>query len=97
MGKYDDLIGSCEIKISVSDVLAEQEALNKAAQKVCELAGEEFDVDSERQLARILYDKLGLPPVKKTAAGYSTDTETLEKLQGKHPIIDAILEYRSKG
>ena len=59
------------------------------------LAGEDtFNINSTQQLGKILFDKLGLPPVKKTKTGYSTNAEVLEKLRGQHPIIEAILEYR---
>lgn len=58
------------------------------------LAGEEFNVNSTKQLGEILFEKLKLPVVKKTKNGYSTDVETLEKLQGEHEIIEKILEYR---
>ncbi len=58
------------------------------------LAGEEFNINSTQQLGTILFDKLGLPPVKKTKTGYSTNAEVLEKLQGEHAIIDVILDYR---
>lgn len=58
------------------------------------LAGEEFNVNSTRQLGAILFDKLGLPVQKKTKTGYSTDVAVLEKLVGLHPIIEKILSYR---
>ena len=61
---------------------------------IYDLAGETFNLNSTQQLGRILFDKLGLPPVKKTKTGYSTNAEVLEKLRGKHRIIDLILEYR---
>ena len=61
---------------------------------ICDLAGETFNVNSTQQLGHILFDKLGLPPVKKTKTGYSTSAEVLDKLRGSHPIIDVILEYR---
>jgi len=57
-------------------------------------AGEEFNINSTRQLGVILFDKLGLTAIKKTKTGYSTDVEVLEKLLGKHPIIEKLLEYR---
>ena len=47
-----------------------------------------------KQLGHILFDKLGLPPVKKTKTGYSTNAEVLEKLRGQAPVVDAVLEYR---
>jgi len=59
------------------------------------LAGEEFNINSPKQLAVILFEKLGLKGLKKTKSGYSTNAEVLEKLQDKHPIIPLILEYRS--
>ena len=58
------------------------------------LAGERFNINSTQQLGNILFDKLGLPPVKKTKTGWSTNAEVLEKLKGRHAIIDTILEYR---
>lgn len=59
------------------------------------LAGEEFNLNSPKQLGAILFEKLGLPAKKKTKTGYSTNADVLESLQGKHPIIDHILEYRT--
>ena len=53
-----------------------------------------FNINSTKQLGGLLFDKLGLPPVKKTKTGYSTNAEVLEKLKSKHPIIPAIMDYR---
>ena len=53
-----------------------------------------FNINSTKQLGELLFDKLELPPVKKTKTGYSTNAEVLEKLRGKHPIIPAIMDYR---
>lgn len=64
-------------------------------QKVYELAGEVFNLNSPKQLSVILFEKIGLPVVKKTKTGYSTDVEVLEKLSKKHEIADYILKYRS--
>ena len=58
------------------------------------LAGEEFNINSPKQLGNILFDKLNLPVVKKNKTGYSTDVEVLEKLYNKHDIIPCIIEYR---
>ena len=55
---------------------------------------EPFNINSTKQLGELLFDKLGLPPVKKTKTGYSTNAEVLEKLRSKHPIIPAIMDYR---
>ncbi|MBO5408443.1 MAG: DNA polymerase I [Clostridia bacterium] len=64
------------------------------AEKIYEQAGEAFNILSPKQLGTILFEKLELPPVKKTKSGYSTNAEVLEKLSGVHPIIDLIKEYR---
>lgn len=61
---------------------------------IYKLSGEEFNVNSTKQLGEVLFEKLNLPVIKKTKSGYSTDVETLEKLREHHPIIDKILEYR---
>ena len=68
--------------------------IDEAQHTVYTLAGEEFNINSTKKLGEILFEKLGLPPVKKTKTGYSTNADVLEKLRPKHPIIDAILEYR---
>ncbi len=58
------------------------------------LAGEEFNINSPKQLGVVLFEKLMLPVVKKSKRGYSTDSEVLEKLRPKHEIIDYIIDYR---
>jgi DNA polymerase-1 len=63
-------------------------------QEIQDLAGIQFVVNSTPQLREVLFDKLGLTPQKKTKTGYSTDAQTLEKLRGEHPIIEALLRYR---
>ena len=69
--------------------------IDEVQKTIYALAGEDtFNINSTQQLGGILFDKLGLPPVKKTKTGYSTKADVLEKLQGQHPIIDSILEYR---
>ena len=57
-------------------------------------AGEEFNINSTKKLGEILFEKLELPPVKKTKTGYSTNAEVLEKLRGRHPIVERVMEYR---
>lgn len=59
------------------------------------LAGCEFNLDSPKQLQDVLYKRLGLSPTKKTKTGFSTDVGALQELEGKHPIITTILEYRT--
>ncbi len=57
-------------------------------------SGEPFNINSTRQLGELLFEKLGLPPVKKTKTGYSTNADVLEKLKSLHPIVPAIMDYR---
>lgn len=68
--------------------------LDELTNKIHELAGEEFNINSTKQLGEVLFEKLKLPVIKKTKNGYSTDVDTLEKLQCEHEIIEYILEYR---
>lgn len=63
-------------------------------QEIYELCGEEFNINSTKQLGEILFEKLRLPVVKKTKSGYSTDVDVLEKLKEEHPVIERLLEYR---
>ena len=63
--------------------------------EIYDIAGEKFNINSPQQLGVILFEKLGLPAGKKTAKGYSTSAEVLEKLKDSHPIIQKILEYRT--
>ena len=58
------------------------------------MAGEEININSTKQLGKLLFEDMGLPVIKKTKTGYSTDSSVLEKLRGKHDIIDCIIEYR---
>ena len=69
-------------------------AIDKLEKEIYELAGEQFNINSPKQLGELLFVKLGLPGGKKTKTGYSTSAEVLEKLAPEHPIIDKILEYR---
>lgn len=69
-------------------------ALRKLTEEIYKLAGERFNINSPRQLATILFEKLGLPPVKKTKTGFSTDAEVLEELALKHEIAARLVEYR---
>ena len=68
--------------------------INELENEIFELAGEPFNINSPKQLGVILFEKLGLPVIKKTKTGYSTNAEVLEKLRDKHEIIDKITDYR---
>jgi len=70
-------------------------ATRKIEDRVAAVAGKEFNINSPKQLAFLLFEKLGLPPVKKTKTGYSTDMEVLERLKGAHEIPGMVLEYRT--
>lgn len=70
------------------------ERLTELEQEIYNDAGEEFNINSPKQLGKILFEKMGLPVIKKTKSGYSTAVAVLEKLRGQSPIIDHILTYR---
>lgn len=72
-----------------------QQRLDQLIATIHEQAGEDFNLNSPKQLGVILFEKLGLPVIKKTKTGYSTAVDVLEKLEGQHPIIENILTYRT--
>lgn len=83
-----------------TDVLSDmsrsfKKRIDAIAEEIYALAGETFNILSTKQLGAILFEKLGLPPWKKTKSGYSTDAESLEKIEDKHPIVKLIIEYRT--
>lgn len=78
--------------VELSDLFSQK--IDSLTEEIYQLAGESFNINSTKQLSFILFEKLQLPPVKKTKTGYSTDVEVLESLSDKHPIIEKILEYR---
>ena len=86
------MVDESELKDFGDTLKAQVETLSH---EICDLAGEEFNVNSHQQLGKILFEKLQLPVYKKTKNGYTTDVEVLEKLKGQHPIIEKILEYRT--
>jgi len=71
--------------------------LKSIEERIYELAGETFNINSPKQLGVILFEKLGLPVVKKTKTGYSTSADVLEQLASSHDVIKEILEYRQLG
>ena len=91
--------------MQINGMYVDEEELNKFGEEltlkldsitkiIYEMAGEEFNINSTKQLGEILFEKMKLPIVKKTKNGYSTDVDVLEKLRKEDPIIDQILEYR---
>ncbi|HOO11468.1 MAG TPA: DNA polymerase I, partial [Bacillota bacterium] len=71
-----------------------KQSIDALTREIYSHAGEEFNINSTRQLGEVLFVKLGLPPVKRTKTGYSTDVEVLEQLRDRHPIVEKVLEYR---
>ncbi len=71
-----------------------EEKIREIENEIYQLAKEKFNINSPRQLSYILFEKLKLPPVKKTKTGFSTDTEVLEILSLQHPLPAKVLEWR---
>ncbi len=80
----------------VPRALAAEAAVELASleREIHELAGHEFKIGSTRQLAQVLFEELGLPTIKRTKTGYSTDSSVLEALREEHPIAQKVLDYR---
>jgi DNA polymerase-1 len=70
------------------------ERAKRVSRQIFQIAGEEFNLNSPQQLREVLYDKLNLPPLKRTKTGFSTDEEVLTKLAPNYPIASLLLEYR---
>ena len=70
------------------------EGIERCEKTIFSYSEEPFNINSTKQLGDLLFVKLGLPPIKKTKTGYSTNADVLEKLKDKHPIIPAIMDYR---
>ncbi|MBQ9515047.1 MAG: DNA polymerase I [Ruminococcus sp.] len=87
------------VEVDVEGIRAYGERLEKEVielqQSIYDDVGYEFNINSPKQLATALFEKLNLPPRKKTKSGYSTNAEVLESLIGFHPVIAKILEYRT--
>jgi DNA polymerase-1 len=82
-----------EIFRSLSQELSE--GTRRIEEKVARIAGADFNINSPKQLSFLLFEKLGLPTVKRTKTGYSTDVEVLEQLKGSHEIPGLVLDYRT--
>lgn len=69
--------------------------IDKLTAQIYELSGyDDYNINSTKQLGQVLFERLGLPVGKKLKTGYSTDIEVLEKLSGKHPVVDKLIEFR---
>ena len=90
--EYEGIHVSKKALEKMSDELDERIKILEAS--IHTLAGSEFNIASPKQLGIVLFEDLGLPPVKKTKTGYSTSVEVLEQLQHSHEIIPLIMEYR---
>lgn len=71
-----------------------KQELTKLTEDIYKISGQEFNINSPKQLGKVLFEDLKLTTYKKTKSGYSTDVETLEKIKNEHPVIEKILEYR---
>lgn len=89
---YGFLLDKEELELFAQTLSRKIDALTK---EIYMLAGEEFNINSPKQLGVILFEKLALKPVKKTKTGYTTNAEALEKIRDKHPIVTFIMEYRT--
>ncbi len=69
--------------------------IRRLQESIWEHAGHEFNINSPKQLGEVLFEELMLPSGKKTKSGWSTSADVMEKLRGKHPIVDEVLEYRT--
>lgn len=78
---------------SFGSILAAQ--IDVLSSEIFRMAGDTFNINSPVQLGEVLFEKLGLPAGKKTKRGYSTSAEVLENIRDKHPIVEAVLEYRT--
>jgi len=72
-----------------------KEDIDKLEKEIYDLAGEEFNINSPKQLGTILFERLELPVIKKTKTGFSTNIDVLEALKDKHPIIEKVMQYRT--
>ena len=68
--------------------------IEEKTKRIYDLCGQEFNINSPKQLGKVLFEDLKLPVLKKKKSGYSTDGEILEKLREEHPVINEILDYR---
>ena len=90
--QFNGMLLSKQELLNYGEVL--KTSLTELTNSIYELCGEEFNINSPKQLGKVLFEDLKLTAVKKTKSGYSTDVDTLEKIKWEHPVIEKILEYR---
>ena len=90
--EHDGVLVDKEALAAFGAMLAER--IDACEKLIFDYAGGEFNINSTRQLGELLFDKLGLPVVKKTKSGYSTNADVLEELKDKHPVVQAVMDYR---
>jgi len=90
--QYEGMYVDREELIAFGETL--KQGIETLRKEICDLAGEEFNVNSTQQLGTILFEKLNLTSSKKNKKGYSTDVDSLEKIKNEHPIVEKVLEYR---
>ena len=89
-------VNGCRVDGAELEAFGEEMARRIAEKEtaIYDMAGETFNINSPKQLGEILFERLEIPPVKKTKKGYSTNAEVLEKLRPQYPIVNEVLEYR---
>ena len=90
--QFNGMLLSKQELLNYGEVL--KTSLTELTNSIYELCGEKFNINSPKQLGKVLFEDLKLTAVKKTKSGYSTDVDTLEKIKWEHPVIEKILEYR---
>ncbi len=90
--QFNGMLLSKQELLNYGEVL--KTSLTELTNSIYELCGEKFNINSPKQLGKVLFEDLKLTAVKKTKNGYSTDVDTLEKIKWEHPVIEKILEYR---
>lgn len=90
--QYNGMLIDKQELINYGELLKQE--LTRLTEDIYKISGQEFNINSPKQLGKVLFEDLKLTTYKKTKSGYSTDVETLEKIRNEHPVVEKILEYR---
>ncbi len=90
--QYNGMLIDKQELINYGELLKQE--LTRLTDEIYQLSGQEFNINSPKQLGKVLFEDLKLTTYKKTKSGYSTDVDTLEKIRYEHPVVEKILEYR---